>query len=164
MTNLESPLARILNKIKSNPKIASLLTLATLIISLSTFTNATKNLLSFIPESRAEINGQWRAQVKYGWLNNELVETFKFNDQGETVVGTITFLKSPRTILNGKLKKNSLSFDIKINELMTGTEMTYHYLGRVQENKIDFTMTQEGAFSSGVPVEFTATKVQMEED
>ena len=57
-------------RIKSNPIVASLIILGTIVIALSTFTNAAKSLLALLmPDARPHINGEWQAEVTYDWRN-----------------------------------------------------------------------------------------------
>ena len=52
--------------IKNNPIMAALVVLGTVVIALSTFTDAARNLLDLvITETRPDINGEWQAEVTY---------------------------------------------------------------------------------------------------
>lgn len=80
-------------RIKNNPIVASLIILGTIVIALSTFTNAAKNLWDLvITEPRPDINGEWKAEVTYDWQNAKYSETFTFGGDGEEVYGTASFL------------------------------------------------------------------------
>lgn len=156
-----SPLARLLEKIKLNPVIASLLTLTTVIVAVSSFTGAAKNLLSLIPESRPAISGKWQAKVTYDWPNSNYKETFVFDDEGDVVLGTASLTESKLAIFNGKLQGNVLTFITKSQEGVSGVwkDVTHSYHGKVANNEIKFVILTEGGYSNHVPVEFTATKI-----
>jgi hypothetical protein len=151
--------------IRNNPIVSALMVAGVIIIALSTFTNAAKNLLGiFVKETRPEINGEWDAKVTYDWNSSTLTETFIFGGEGEDVHGTASFLGSGRGILEGKVVKGQLQFITKRLEFVSGgdeqKEMVHRYLGQIMENEIQFVLQIEGGFSDHPPIVFAATKVQ----
>ena len=70
MNEPKTLLDRINTRIRNNPILATLIVLGAIIIALSTFTDAAKNLLRMvIPETRPDVNGEWTAEVTYDWNN-----------------------------------------------------------------------------------------------
>ncbi|MDD2814531.1 MAG: hypothetical protein PHP00_02190 [Thiotrichaceae bacterium] len=161
MSQIKSPLAKILDRIKQNPVIASVLTLLTVITALSAFTEASQHLWDMIPDTRPNLNGTWIAEVKYDWQNKPFQEIFIFNDMGDKIMGTASFLQVQRAISEGKLQKNKLTFITKTQEEIGSTgmkETTHLYRGEIQQNQIIFMMQTEGGFSSHLPIEFVAKR------
>ncbi len=149
-------------RIKNNPIVAPLIILGTIVIALSTFTNAAKDLWDLvITETRPDINGEWKAEVTYDWQNAKYSETFTFGGDGEEVYGTASFLGMERGILEGKAKKDKLQFITKTQTAL-GEETkdeVHRYQGKVLRDEINFIMQTEGGFSGHTPIEFTARKV-----
>ena len=152
-------------RIKNNPIIASLIILGTIVIALSTFTNAAKSLLGLLTsDTRPHINGEWKAEVTYDWRNASHPETFTFSGDGEEVYGTASFLGHPRRITEGKAKKGNLQFVTKTEVLLgadrkTAREEVHHYQGTVVRDEIKFVMQTEGGFSEHTPIAFIAKRV-----
>ena len=152
------------HRIKNNPILASVILLGTIVIALSTFTNAAKNLLNLvITETRPDINGEWKADVAYDWLNDEYTEKFKFSGEGENVNGTASFLGLKRSIIEGTAKKNNLLFLTKSKEYLgdpgNSKSVLRRYRGKVLDGEIKFVLTIEGGFSERVPIEFIARRI-----
>lgn len=152
-------------RIKNNPIVASLIVLGTVVIALSTFTDAAKNLLSLVVnETRPDINGEWKSEVTYDWNNAKYTETFTFGGDGEEVHGTASFLGTKRSILEGKVRKDKLRFITKTREV-NGADWNnlkddvHRYDGKVFRDEIKFIMQTEGGFSEHLLIEFTARKV-----
>lgn len=151
-------------RIKNNPVVAALIILGTIVIALSTFTNAAKNLLALLtPDARPHINGEWKAEVTYDWRNASHPETFRFSGDGEEVYGTASFLGDPRRITEGKAKKGNLQFITKTQVLLgadwkQAREEVHHYQGTVLRDEIKFVMQTEGGFAEHTPIAFTATR------
>ena len=151
-------------RIKNNPVVASLIVLGTIVIALSTFTNAAKNLLDLVvKETRPDINGEWKAEVTYDWQNAKYAETFTFGGDGDEVHGTASFLGTKRGILEGKVRKDKLQFITKIQMVREDWNkprvVVHRYQGNVFREEIKFIMQTEGGFSEHIPIEFTAKKV-----
>ena len=150
-------------RIKNNPIVASLIVLGTIVIALSTFTDAVRNLLGLVmKETPANINGEWKAEVTYDWQNAKYAETFTFNVDGDEVHGTASFLGRKRGILEGKITKDKLQFITKTQEVLGSRaqrDATNYYRGRVLGNEIKFILQTEGSYSDHIPIEFRAKRV-----
>jgi hypothetical protein len=153
---------RILARIRSNPVVAIVLVLASVVVGLSTFTNAARNLWGVVApnEGRPIINGEWRAEVNYDWQNARYSESFRFSGEGDTLSGSASYLGTPRGVLEGKAKKGTLQFTTRTRESLGGAdkEATHRYQGTLKGDEISFVMQTEGGFSEHLPVEFTARR------
>lgn len=154
---------RLYTKIKNNPVMAFLIGIGTIVIALSTFTNATKNILgTVIKDTRPPINGEWKAEVTYDWDNAKYIETFVFEGEGSDVYGTATFLQGKKGIVEGEMVKNSLKFNTNSHEVLASFEpkdSIHHYRGKYMDGKINFTMQTEGGYSDHILIRFIAKKV-----
>ena len=153
------------SRIKNNPILASLMVLGMVVIALSSFTDAAKNLLDLvISETRPDINGEWTAEVTYPWKKVIYVEAFSFDGNGDEVHGTASYLGSKQIILDGKIIESRIEFKTKTMEHSSDWEnnimklATHHYRGRVVEKEIKFVMETYGGYSSDSPIEFIANK------
>lgn len=151
-------------RIKNNPIVASLIVLGTIVIALSTITDAAKNLLGLVvKETRPEINGEWRAEVTYDWPDAKYAETFTFGGDGDNVHGTASLLGEKRGILEGKVRKDRLQFTTKTQEVLQDwnnpRDAVNRYQGKFFRDEIKFILQMEGGFSEHIPIEFTARKV-----
>lgn len=155
---------RFISKIKNNPFVSVIAFLATLIIALSTFTNAAKNVLALVSSKakRPPVNGTWKADITYDWENAKYTEIFVFEGEGEQVLGTASFLGIKRQIANGKTTKDKIEFITKTQEIL-GEEkpevVVHRYQGSLVGNEISFVMHTEGGFSEHVDIKFVAKKV-----
>jgi len=154
---------RFYSRIKNNPTVASLIILGTIVIALSTFTDAAKNLLGLvIKDTRPDINGEWKAEVTYDWKNAKYTETFTFKGDGDELYGTASFLGKKRGILEGKIRKDKLQF-ITITGEISGSrperDTIHDYRGRILGDEMKFIMQTKGGYSEHIPIEFIAKKV-----
>jgi hypothetical protein len=154
---------RIVSRVRNNPIVATLMVLAAVVVGLSTFTNAARNLWAVVgpTEARPAINGEWVADVSYDWQNARYAESFRFSGDSDTLSGLASYLGTPRGIVEGKARKGSVQFSTRSREAMGGTEKeaVHHYQGRVQGDEIRFVVQTDGGFSEHVPVEFTARRL-----
>ena len=168
MNEPKSPVDRIYSRVRKNPVVASLIILGSIVVALSTFTNASRNLLDlFDDDTRPDINGQWTAEVKYDWKNANYLEKFTFQGEGAEVYGTASFLEYKRGILEGEIIKNKLHFVTITTEALDSApakDTVHEYRGRVSENEIRFVMQTRGGYSEHVPVEFIARKMPEQEN
>lgn len=151
-----------INRIKRHPVVSILVLISTLIVALSTFTNAARNLLGLISlDSRAPINGEWIAPVSYDWQNADYTETFRFQGQGTELYGTASFLGRPRTIDEGEISGNELLFSTRIREQFgtSSRSRTQHYQGRLTDQGLLLRLQISGGHSDHLPVEFTAQRL-----
>lgn len=163
MAIVSNSVERIVARIRRNPIISLVVVLSTVVIGLSSFTNAAGNLLSlFARESRPAVNGQWQAEVAYAWdPSRRHVERFSFMGTGDRLQGSASFLGVPRGVLEGKAVKNRLHFVTKTQK-MTGDwnqpqELVHRYEGRLVGDDIQFVMQTEDA-SGTTPLTFTAKR------
>ena len=84
---------KIFVKIKNNPVLAVIIALGVIVMALSSFTNAARNLLSLISSSETiNITGTWKTQAISNQFDPKLISTFtfEFNAKDTTLLGTIT--------------------------------------------------------------------------
>jgi len=150
-------------RVKNNPVVATLVIVGSLIIALSTFTDAAKNLLDLmVSDTRPDINGSWEAEVTYDWKNAKYAETFTIRGDGEELYGTATFLGTKKGILEGAINKDRLQFITKSQEMLESEESSisiHRYRGKYSGDQIKFVMQTEGGYSEHVPIEFTANRI-----
>jgi hypothetical protein len=156
--------------LKNNKVTASLIAFGVIVIALSTFTDAARNLLGLIDlEKRPAINGIWNAEVTYDWPNANYIETFVFDGEDEVLWGTASFLKIDRVILEGKVSEDQIQFITKTKENSSwdegnSAETIHHYVGLFEDGQLHFTMQTEGGYSTHLPIKFSAKKVSDKED
>lgn len=163
MNDSRTRLDRINTRIRNNPLLSLLIAVSTLVIGLSTFTNATRNLIDLLSgaEQRPAINGLWQAQVSYDWPNANYQERFDFAGSDTQLYGSATFTGSPNGILEGEIAGGTLRFITKTSESLGSgpTQQAIHrYQGKIAGDEIKFVMQTEGGYSAHVPVEFTAQR------
>lgn len=151
-------------RIRNNPLMAVLILFGTIVIALSTFTNAAKDLLGLIKtETRANINGDWIADVPYDWNNATFNELFTFKGEGEELQGTASLFRRKKGILGGTVKKDKIEFDFNIQEIRDDENnprvAVYRYRGTIMGDQITFVLQIEGGYNTHIPIEFTANRV-----
>jgi hypothetical protein len=140
---------KFLSRIKNNSVVASLLVVGTIVIAVSTFTDATQKILGLISTERTpNIEGKWRTEV----LTNPYDDTerytllFQFAQQGETLLGTVTETDVgeqegfAKTISDGKIKGDVVSF-YTLGEVMSDQKTQHYketYSGTIRKNEIAF--------------------------
>jgi hypothetical protein len=106
------------------------------------------------------VQGEWQAMVEYDW-GATYPERFVFEIDGNSrVLGTASFLKVDRTIENGLLADDQISF-LTHSEETTGEasrEAQHSYRGTIREDAIEFVMQTSGGFSPHPAVRFKATR------
>ena len=93
------------------------------------------------------IEGIWYAEVSYSWGIREL-ERFEFTVDGERLLGTVSFGKSPRQIVDGRLSEDRLFFVTKLDD------RTFQYKGEIGESQVQFTLNNKGE----PPTQFVAAR------
>jgi hypothetical protein len=163
MNEAKTQIDRFNQRVRNNPVLATLIIVGSLIIALSTFTDAAKNLLSLItPDTRPDINRSWEAEVTYDWQNARYMETFTFRGDGDELYGTASFLGTKKGILEGVIKNDKLLFITKTLEIMESKEpktSIHRYRGKYSGDQIEFIMQTENGYSEHEPIEFTAKKI-----
>jgi len=151
---------RIISRSKSHPIVASAILFGTIVIALSTFTDAVKNLVSLagkVGESTViNVSGTWEARVTYA-SGHTYEERFTFRVSDDALVGTASFLGRGRGIREGQAKDDEVSFTLTLEELLGTETRPYrrYYRGRVSGNEIHFTMQDD---KGNPPVKFTARR------
>jgi hypothetical protein len=102
--------------------------------------------------------GDWSAEVTYDW-GAKYTERFAFTLDGDAVIGTASFLRVPRGIVDGSLSGDRVVFETRTEEVSGDktTDVVHRYRGTIAGDTIAFTMQMEGS-SSTVPVQFTAKR------
>ena len=108
----------------------------------------------------ANINGKWKATVKYDWPGAIYEETFNFEVVGTELSGTASLLKVDRGIFDGKIEGDQVRFTTKsLTELDDKTyQDMHHYTGSVEGDTIRFSMLTDSNVDSHVPVHFIAKR------
>src|SRR6266568_4506165 len=110
---------KFLSRIKNNPVVATLLVIGTIVVAVSTFTDAAQKILGFLVRGETDnVAGKWQTQVLTNVYDEseQSILLFEFMQQGDTLSGTITEMdvdgSNPftRNIADGKIKGNLVSF------------------------------------------------------
>jgi hypothetical protein len=163
MTDSRTRLDKINTRIRNHPLLSLLIAVSTLVIGLSTFTNATRNLMGLLSlsEPRPAINGRWLAQVNYDWPNANHHESFNFAGSDTQLYGSASFTGSMNGIFEGEIAGENLRFVTKSPESLgsgPSKEAIHRYQGKISGDEIKFVMQTEGGYSAHVPIEFTAKR------
>ena len=111
---------------------------------------------------RATLAGRWSATVKYDWgaVHDEI---FEFKHQGQTLLGTASYLGAPRAIEQVSVDGEWLRFTTRSLEILGSDspqkEVVHRYTARVAPGTIFFTLESGGGYSNHPPVEFVAHRV-----
>ena len=107
------------------------------------------------------IPGKWSATVKYDW-GETYKEVFDFEADGQELSGTAGLLGAARSIREGKIIGNRISFVTKTITMLGADqyEDTHSYKGTIESGGIRFTMVTDSRASEHTPVHFVATKVK----
>ena len=156
---------KIVTGIKNNPILALVITVGTIVIVLSTFTSALKNLLSTIdelvgPPAPVDISGKWRAEE----TEKTPLTYFDFKVVDDKLYGTVwvspTFYMQhgESGILNGQIISNHVSFtteheytkdfgDRSRGIPATLAEIITNYKGEIKGGEIHFAKQVEGYYA-----------------
>lgn len=105
--------------------------------------------------------GNWLAAVKYDW-GAEHAERFDLRVANGEVHGTASYLRVARTIEQGVLKGEQLSFVTKSQETLgdgPAREVTHRYRAILKAGELHVVLESGGGHSAQVPVEFVARRV-----
>ena len=115
-----------------------------------------------MPAARAQVNGEWRADVTYDWDNARFSERFTFAGEAGELHGSASFLGVARGVLEGRVDAAGVSFVTRTSE-STGSGgaqcLVHRYRGRLAGDELRFVMQTEGSSSPHVRVEFVARRV-----
>jgi hypothetical protein len=113
------------------------------------------------PRPTADVAGSWTVDVTYDWGATH-AERFTFIVDGNEILGTASFLKTPRGIVNGSIDGDRIAFETRTQEVSgdgnNPRDLVHRYRGRISGDTIAFTMQTMGGSSSGVPLQFTAKR------
>ncbi|MBP6898523.1 MAG: toll/interleukin-1 receptor domain-containing protein [Burkholderiaceae bacterium] len=111
------------------------------------------------PAARPAVNGRWQAELRYDWLAGPLVERFEFSGEGLLLQGSASFLRVPRTLVEGRIEADGrLSFATRSLEQLGAAqrELTHRYQGRLVGGRLQLRMTTEGSAVPQQPRDFEA--------
>jgi hypothetical protein len=116
-----------------------------------------------VSAARPPVNGRWIAEVVYPWPNARYVEQFSFLGEGDAVLGTASFLRIERGIVDGRIDADGrLEFTTRTQEQAGGDgalrELTHRYRGRLEGDALRLVLQTEGSSSPRGPVEVTARR------
>ena len=133
---------KFVGRIKNNPIIALVVAVGTVVIALSTFTGAVRNLYSTIvelvgPPAPIDITGIWRADT-----TEKTPKTyFEFKIIDNKLFGSVAAVREFESgILNGHIKANQVSFTTKNGSLITD------YEGEIKGDSIYFRQLKDGYY------------------
>jgi hypothetical protein len=116
-----------------------------------------------VPLARAQVNGEWQADVNYDWDNARFVERFTFGGEADELHGSASFLGVARGVLEGRVDAAGVSFVTRTSESSdagtSGIAVVHRYRGRLAGDELRFVMQTEGGISAHVPVDFVARRV-----
>ena len=128
------------------------------------FITAVTGLLVALPQvglftreaAPVEISGVWSANVTYSWDATHK-ERFALQTDGNRVVGTATFLGSPRAVVGGTRNGNTISFTVRGEELMGSDRRDFEltYRGTVVGGGLHFVLEDS---RGNPPVQFAAVR------
>ena len=112
-------------------------------------------------EGAPPVTGKWAATVTYDFLPAQ-PETFVFEQMDDQIRGSASFLGVERTILEGTIQDDRISFITRTREFSGADtrDSVNHYAGTVKGPEIQFVMQTIGGFSDHPPVKFTARRVE----
>ena len=113
--------------------------------------------------ARAQVNGDWQADVTYDWDNARFSERFRFAGAADALHGSASFLGVARGVLEGRVDGAGLGFVTRTSESSgagdSDTTIVHRYRGRLVGDELRFVMQTEGGSSTHVPIEFVARRV-----
>ncbi len=111
---------------------------------------------------RVSLGGVWAAEVTYDWGARHL-EKFSLKVDEDVLMGTASFLGSPRSLMEGKVSGDRIAFSTRTQEVSSDWDhpkaVQHYYRGRVSGDEIDFVMQTESQSSGHLPIEFKAKRV-----
>ncbi len=99
--------------------------------------------------STEAIKGIWYADIQYSWGISKM-ERFDFTIDGEQLVGTASFGKAPRQIVDGRLSQDRLYFLTNLDDRI------FQYRGEIGDSQIQFTLDNKGE----LPTKFVAARTE----
>jgi hypothetical protein len=106
------------------------------------------------------VAGRWTARVNYDW-GAVHEESFVFEiDDGE-LHGSASYLGVPRTLEQGQLRNERLSFVTRSQEALgagASRTVTHRYRGRLEGKELRLVLESSGGYSTHTPVEFVGRR------
>ena len=113
------------------------------------------------PKTPGKFEGKWEAEVKYSWgVTQKEVYVFKVDETD--LLGTASYLRTPRGILDGKIDGNRISFVTKSQTILGGAtyEEKHLYKGRMVGDAIEFILQTDSGYDTRPPEMFTARRLE----
>lgn len=107
----------------------------------------------------ADATGHWLAEVTYDWGARHQ-ERFELQIAGDTLLGSASYLGTPRLIEQGGLADGELRF-VTRSESMAGSEVreiTHRYRGRIEDGRLHLRLESTGGFGSRQAVDIVAIR------
>jgi len=103
--------------------------------------------------------GRWTARIKYDW-GAVHEETFVLKLENGEVHGTASYLRVARTVEQGQLQADRLSFITRSQEVLgeASRELTHRYRGQLKAGELHFVLESSGGQLPHDPVEFIARR------
>ena len=114
---------------------------------------------------RPDVNGRWQAEVEYDWPNSRFTEQFQFRGEGVELLGTASFLRARREVLEGRVEGEGLTFITRSTEISssgaseTQREKTQRYRARLIGGELHVDLQIEGGSPPHAPVSFKARRL-----
>lgn len=94
--------------------------------------------------ARAQVNGEWQADVTYDWENDRFSERFTFAGEADALHGSASFLGVARGVLEGSVGATGLAFVTRTSESTgageSGAAVVHRYRGRLAGDGLRFVM------------------------
>jgi hypothetical protein len=115
-----------------------------------------------VPPPPPNASGRWVADVQYDFGGSHS-EEFVFQVNGNTVMGTASFLGVDRGILEGRVDGNRIEFVTRSEELLGSEvrETRHQYVGTFDENGLQLMMQTQGSASAHPPVRVAAKREEI---
>jgi hypothetical protein len=105
----------------------------------------------------AGFTGTWQATVKYSWGDTHQ-EIFTFELEDGELLGTASYVGTPRAIQDGKISGNKITFQTKSLSMLGDKtyEEKHQYSGTLVDGKIKFRLQTQTGYDTRLPEIFTA--------
>jgi hypothetical protein len=105
------------------------------------------------------VAGEWVAEIQYDF-GPRISERFVFREDRGALGGVASFLGVDRTIVEGRITKNEISFTTRTEEMLGDKRRLtqHHYRGTLAGDEIRLVMETEGGSSDHPPVEGIARR------
>src|SRR5262249_8642692 len=113
------------------------------------------------PKAPGMFEGKGEAEVKYSWGVTQK-EVYGFKVDESDLLGTASYLRTPRAILDGKIDGNRISFVTKSQTILGGAtyDEKHLYKGRMVGDAIEFILQTDSGYDTRPPEIFTAKRLE----